>query len=135
MTDIQKSELLPCPFCGGEAEVEVAVKRNECRYYEREDPDEYRIVCTRCGACNSDRSFKDKAGQIKAWNNRELTAREAKAVKALEWFASLSDKVSIDRDDHDITTHDGMEDFIEDCVYSGIANKAKATLEELKGKE
>lgn len=61
-------ELLPCPFCGGKAEVREA---------EAEYDDEfsgYAVMCEACGGSSSAFITQDKA--VLAWNNRVTTERE-----------------------------------------------------------
>lgn len=71
---IAKATLLPCPFCGGEAEVRTA-------YIEKERKDVPMFSYARCGRCfaqtfefahkNSDRTGVNPAEEAaKAWNRR-----------------------------------------------------------------
>lgn len=52
------SELKPCPFCDGEAKLEI---------YESEIP-LYNVVCKICRAASA--IFVEKEKAIKAWNRR-----------------------------------------------------------------
>ena len=55
-------ELLPCPYCGGSAELDYSVlkiNRNNC----------WRFKCKKCGASAS-MSFTSKDEAIKNWNTR-----------------------------------------------------------------
>lgn len=55
------SELLPCPFCGGIAEI--------C--YQRDDIGDWKIECQGCGAVSCPEGMRyDKQEAINDWNNR-----------------------------------------------------------------
>ena len=76
---MSETKLLPCPFCGGEAEV--------CGYYF--------IQCTKCGSSTLTHTNIEKA--IQAWNNRKpiddiverLETLAEKAMKNSEKAAEL----------------------------------------------
>ena len=55
------SELMPCPFCGGEG----CIKRHEFIGYA----DTFGVVCLDCGA-ETRQFFADKKTAIDAWNRR-----------------------------------------------------------------
>ena len=67
MTD----ELLPCPFCGGEASKRLFYKGK------------YRVHCNVCDA-NSDDVWDTEAEAIAAWNRRSVTASAVYGFKAAE---------------------------------------------------
>jgi Lar family restriction alleviation protein len=76
MSDLR--ELLPCPFCGGEA------KRFDIE--EREDVENAGasfITCTRCDASTA-LHFDRKENLLSSWNDRVVDAQLASARKALE---------------------------------------------------
>ncbi len=83
METIKPTELLPCPFCLGEAEVVYIDNDEACLqgFYPR---------CSKC-SINDDCLFSDKESAAKAWNTRADTQLKRKAdcfedlVKALEW--------------------------------------------------
>lgn len=54
---MSETKLLPCPFCGGEAEV--------CGYYF--------IQCTKCGSSTLTHTNREES--IKAWNTRKPMER------------------------------------------------------------
>lgn len=69
MSDNSTIQLLPCPFCGGEAKVHVT--------YETEF-----VTCTKCGCRTEttvgdycDEGFMDGSQAIKKWNTRKLMER------------------------------------------------------------
>jgi len=76
MSDSNATELLPCPFCGGEAEIKYA------EWWDSNDPPEIHCVwsvqCstrpTRSSVCLGrlcgNRGFADKDKAIEAWNTR-----------------------------------------------------------------
>jgi len=51
-------KLLPCPFCGGEAEIE-----------RLEDPTIWFVDCSQC-KCQLDETYETKEDVIEAWNTR-----------------------------------------------------------------
>lgn len=53
------SELLPCPFCGGEAEI-----RGDSVLF---------VQCAKCGTRYGDRYYATKAEAIAAWNTRAVS--------------------------------------------------------------
>ncbi len=62
---MEEIELKPCPFCGGEAEINVdreAVEDTEKRHWA------YTVVCKRCCATSGLTYLPEKAR--KAWNRR-----------------------------------------------------------------
>jgi len=60
MTDSNTNELLPCPFCGGEAKVTCFGRG---RYQAN-------VECTKC-SCRLHERFISKAEAMKAWNRRD----------------------------------------------------------------
>lgn len=73
------AELMKCPFCGGEAEL---------NYYGSESMPFYSVSCKECG-CNQETSIHKEA-VINAWNNR-ATEAEIRA-KALDDFMARINK-------------------------------------------
>jgi Lar family restriction alleviation protein len=70
--------LLPCPFCGGEAE--------EC--YQRDDLDDWKIECSGCGAVSCPDGMRyDKHLAIKDWNTRIV--KGVRAVFSYEMFGKI----------------------------------------------
>jgi Lar family restriction alleviation protein len=70
MTEQEQVQLLPCPFCGGEADILTAAS-------------EIWITCANCGA---DGAWKDtRAETIAAWNTRHTATAEA--LEVLRWYA------------------------------------------------
>lgn len=65
------NDLLPCPFCGGEAELAGDRETNE-----------HIVFCKPCGA--QEAYHKTKAEAIIAWNRRAPDPRLAEADKLLE---------------------------------------------------
>lgn len=63
-----ETELKPCPFCDGEAEVWVEFVPYETQY-ERDEKNLYHCGCKKCCIYSSYLWWKD--GAIEAWNRRE----------------------------------------------------------------
>ncbi|MBR5874833.1 MAG: Lar family restriction alleviation protein [Oscillospiraceae bacterium] len=59
---MKNKELLPCPFCGGEAEMFPMNIKPQYGYW---------VVCSNCGA--EQPQYKTKEESIKAWNTRTNT--------------------------------------------------------------
>lgn len=78
------SDLKPCPFCGGEAEIERQGTARQSTIYN----------CTNCG-CRLETGETWQAPS--QWNERELTEREAKLVEVLKPFARVGELKSINR--------------------------------------
>lgn len=81
-----KEKLLPCPFCGGEAQVEDYEYR---RQFLNPTEGDCRITCDGCMARSDVMRNEDGDGDrvkaaIKVWNARYPTKREEKLRKALE---------------------------------------------------
>lgn len=58
-------ELKPCPFCGGEAEVQ---KAKSTSYFGRKLP--YKVKCKRCHCALAYQFFGTEKDATKAWNRR-----------------------------------------------------------------
>lgn len=54
----EKTTLLPCPFCGGEAELYCTIPTHDSFWY---------CVCRDCGGSTR---YGSEAGAISAWNTR-----------------------------------------------------------------
>lgn len=67
MTD----ELLPCPFCGGKANIEE-------RIHKHFDEDRYFAVCISC-ACEGAWATT-KSGAVRGWNSRVIDGKPADVV-------------------------------------------------------
>lgn len=53
--------LKPCPFCGGQASVQMM--------FHSMLSNEYFVKCKKCGA-ETERYYKGRYGAVKAWNRR-----------------------------------------------------------------
>ena len=75
MTEQEQVQLLPCPFCGGDAKYEA---EGEWQYY-----DVWSVECRECGASlsgNADMRVSGasaKAEAITSWNTRHTATAEA----------------------------------------------------------
>ena len=62
-----KNELKACPFCGSKAQLDSRDNGNNENWYS--------VVCSnlmcRCGACNTEYSYKNEEVAIIAWNKRK----------------------------------------------------------------
>lgn len=67
------SELLPCPFCGGEARTSGEAFENTILSL---------VYCTSCGAAGGYRHTEAEAAE--AWNTRYHSAYEETVIKALK---------------------------------------------------
>ena len=82
------SDLLPCPFCGGEAEFSLG---------ETGDGKEWHYIeCTECEAMGprvqyADHNIAIKDALAEAWNSRAIPAADARA-EALKEAAEMIDK-------------------------------------------
>jgi Lar family restriction alleviation protein len=81
MTEQEQVQLLPCPFCGGDAKYEA---EGEWQYY-----DVWSVECRECGASlsgNADMRVSGasaKAEAIAAWNTRHRIEATAEALEAM----------------------------------------------------
>jgi len=68
MMNINKDEILPCPFCNGMSVMDIAFRAPG-------DPQKVQISCKKCGANRIDKMFlsvdKVKKIAIRRWNKRE----------------------------------------------------------------
>jgi Lar family restriction alleviation protein len=87
MTEQEQVQLLPCPFCGGEAKYEAG---GEWQYY-----DAWSVECRECGASlsgNADMRVSGasaKAEAITSWNTRHTATAEAlEAMREAQHMAS-----------------------------------------------
>lgn len=124
MTD-QKTDLLPCPFCGGEAEFVGSLPKSG---YDR-------VVCIKCYA---EYSGDDEALSITGWNTR---ADLAPKVKPLEW-EKMDESAwiahGIEQAEYHISTSDGSVwefslhyDPEEDPDFTGSEGEVKAYVEQV----
>lgn len=77
MTDAET--LLPCPFCGGEALVELNLNMRDCRIWGRKAP--WHAHCIKWG-CSS-RHSSDRDAAIAAWNTRTVAVRDKSLSSSL----------------------------------------------------
>lgn len=64
MAELKKNLLRECPFCGGEAKIDIAPTE-----------DGYRVACKRIFGCGAKFEWFDKENEaIEAWNNRATEA-------------------------------------------------------------
>ena len=99
MSDKKASEhktsdkLLPCPFCGGEAELysyeaeRVIYDSDTLGYVDTEYFTKYGVSCTGCNCLMAE--YKSEEQAIAAWNTRKLMEQ---IVERLEEELALSDK-------------------------------------------
>lgn len=85
---MSEKTLLPCPFCGGEAHVELH------RFYEEKTKDftskTYGVICDNCHT--SGRQFYESEEEaIKAWNTRKPMQEIVKKLE--EWKNSSQDSL------------------------------------------
>lgn len=82
----ETKKLLPCPFCGGEADLEHYTVGTW------DDPeDRYEVDCTRCNASIESQSTEAEA--VEAWNKRaETTVETLMRVFAYDAICGVCDK-------------------------------------------
>ena len=66
------NRLLPCPFCGEDAEVGW--------YTEEGKKDKYYVGCCSSGCCELNDVFYDLNRLIDAWNNRRLVKEDGQWI-------------------------------------------------------
>lgn len=78
-----KTELKPCPFCGGEVDIENI---------STEDEQYYMVSCKKCGAaiCFGDKS-ETQVGAIEAWNKRAFDYETANHISQFLQDAGYDD--------------------------------------------
>ena len=71
----QELKLLPCPFCGGDAETAISLYTAEDAKEEGWAQTEFHVViCQKCEAMTKDNPrYSSRAEAISAWNNRITT--------------------------------------------------------------
>lgn len=103
-------DLLPCTFCGGEAEF---VEESEWIIPGKVKVTAWNVKCSRCWAAPKPNNFEgDKAVAARRWNSRaELTCRD---VSRREFFrcSECGHSMEVEYDDSDL--YDG------DCVAGGF---------------
>lgn len=83
------SELKPCPFCGGEAEMLTAESMHGGNLYG--------VMCN-CCACRTD-VFDNEAEAIEAWNTRADDYRQA-----AEYWQRMYEQTFAERTCHNVST-------------------------------
>lgn len=68
MNEEKQAELLPCPFCGGEAEINILLGN-------------YCVTCSKCSGSIFPHSGMTKAEAIAAWNTRKPVDRILKRLE------------------------------------------------------
>lgn len=67
---MENEEMLPCPFCGGEAEIfQWYIKGTANRMH-------YNVRCRDCGCVRKHKEYKTRRKAIMAWNRRRKNAKE-----------------------------------------------------------
>ena len=98
--------LIPCPFCGGDAELRAESTRNRYKFV---------AGCCECPAIAGGSAFENKEYNTKAWNTR-ATSSDSELVKEIdEYFDSRSE-------------HAGFDTW----EMVALLRKCKAALEELE---
>ena len=82
-------KLLPCPFCGGEAESKMYLWGHHAETHEPIWC--YYIYCTSCDAMTDD-VFKTEEEAIAAWNRRDHIRDTTKKVSYADRIRSMSDE-------------------------------------------
>lgn len=82
MTD----RLKPCPFCGGDAKLEINREMGGTQY---------QVLCTNCPTTVGRHWFWKKEDAIKAWNTRKPMDRIVEALEEeIEYCEKQADKIS-----------------------------------------
>ena len=90
----QKQELMPCPFCGGKAE--ITNKFFGQRLTEHgELADYFYVFCHSCQACTIERTVKSAA--MEAWNTRVSTDLYDAVVAERDALRKLCDEIIKDQ--------------------------------------
>lgn len=76
------SELLPCPFCGGKAYMQISQEMETFVYY---------IICPHCDSAGLKSFEKEKA--IERWNTRHYPPEVEKAVERMKPKKVIPEKV------------------------------------------
>lgn len=80
--------LLPCPFCGGKAEI--------C--FQRDDLDDWKVECQGCGAVSCPQGIRyDKQKAIEDWNTR-IDYEDAESWRSMAKGFAESHKASLGKD-------------------------------------
>lgn len=91
MSDNRTSELLPCPFCGGEAFVNDDPTGNGGKPHMNGNVGIGRLWSVECDECGADAGFwQDRNVAIAAWNTRvKRTCRDASVDSSTQFYCSL----------------------------------------------
>jgi Lar family restriction alleviation protein len=126
-------DLLPCPFCGGDADLD---------YYHNETHGggAGRVVCVECGASTSGDDFgwmtketdkaTSKAQAVAAWNTRTASDGRAEGLREAAEICRLNAVQSV--------SNDAMPEPVGDACWSHVGQKYAAMIlaraAELEGK-
>jgi hypothetical protein len=86
MTEQEQVQLLPCPFCGGEANLHRAHQNNMLALGEMATDDHYLFTLSHhdcAGGFSIVWHYKPKAALIAAWNTRHTATATAEALEAM----------------------------------------------------
>lgn len=64
----KNKDLLPCPFCGGEADIVGDWKTNYSDYYQ--------VFCENCGVSQTGQDYEAEQEAIEAWNRRTCSCKK-----------------------------------------------------------
>ena len=84
MTQDQQAELLPCPFCGGVAELVETMGSQASAFSPY-----FRVTCAECGVHQD--QWDERKPAIAAWNTRATPKSSEgelleEAIEVLEWY-------------------------------------------------
>ena len=86
-------KLLPCPFCGGEAKVQINTEMGGSQY---------QVLCTECPVTVGRYWYWNKKDAIKAWNTRKpMEQIVEKLDEALEILAQLAEQYKYSKSKYD----------------------------------
>jgi hypothetical protein len=116
---VDRLKLLPCPFCGGEAEL-----RKQYSALEGEPKHYVRCSDGKCGARYVPGGFP-----VDEWNSRQSLSREAVRNEVLEEAAKVCDRISdLQRESRDAAPYQSIDAYSFNGGYTAANQCASAIL-------